>query len=220
TDPDGLPHLGAAAYWRQTLWAMVGIQFVMTAAFSMLTPIMPLFLPVLGVESEEAVAVWAGILNGITSLVATFASPLWGQVADRRGRKLMLLRSSLAIALFTALMGASGNVWQFFACRALMGVFAGFSSAAIALVASQVPEDRLVYSLGWLSTGQLVGSLVGPIIGGILADLTGSYRVPFYVTSATIFLAMGLVWFTVREEFTRAGLAGGRRGTLSSLFAL
>src|SRR5712671_8043378 len=183
---------GEAAQWRQTLWAMVGIQFVMTMAFSMLTPIMPLFLPALGVESASAIAVWAGILNGVTSLVAAFASPLWGTVADRHGRKLMLLRSSLAIGLFTALMGAADNVWQFFAFRALMGVFAGFSSAAIALVASQVPENRLGYSLGWLSTGQLVGSLVGPIIGGILADMTGSYRIPFYCTSATIFLAMGL----------------------------
>src|SRR3954447_987215 len=170
---------GAAADWQQTLWAMVGIQFVMTMAFSMLTPILPVFLPVLGVESASAIAVWAGILNGITSLIAAFASPLWGTVADRHGRKLMLLRSSLAIGLFTALRGAADNVWQFFAFRALMGVFAGFSSAAIALVASQVPEDRLGYSLGWLSTGQLVGSLVGPIIGGILADLTGSYRLPF-----------------------------------------
>jgi DHA1 family multidrug resistance protein-like MFS transporter len=211
---------GAAAYWRQTLWAMVGIQFVMTGAFSMLTPIMPLFLPVLGVESDAAIAIWAGVLNGITSLVAAFASPLWGQVADRHGRKLMLLRSSLAIGLFTALMGASGNVWQFFGCRALMGVFAGFSKAAIALVASQVQEEPLGYSLGSLRTGQLVRSVVGPIIGGILADLTGSYRIPFYVTSATIFLAMGLAWFTVREEFTRPPLGSGRRGTFSSLFAL
>src|SRR3954447_6307670 len=179
TPPPSMDAAGAAPYWRQTLWAMVGIQLVMTGAFSMLTPIMPLFLPVLGVESEAAIAIWAGVLNGITSLVAAFASPLWGQVADRHGRKLMLLRSSLAIGLFTALMGVAGNVWQFFAFRALMGVFAGFSSAAIALVASQVPEDRLGYSLGWLSTGQLVGSLVGPIVGGILADLTGSYRIPF-----------------------------------------
>jgi MFS transporter, DHA1 family, multidrug resistance protein len=211
---------GAAAYWRHTLWAMVGIQFVMTMAFSMLTPIMPLFLPVLGVESESGIDIWAGILNGVTSFIAAFASPLWGTVADRHGRKLMLLRSSLAIGLFTALMGAAGNVWQFFAFRALMGVFAGFSSAAIALVASQVPEERLGYSLGWLSTGQLVGSLVGPIIGGILADLTGSYRIPFYCTSATIFLALGLVWFLVREEFARPKRGGGGRSTFNALFAL
>jgi MFS transporter, DHA1 family, multidrug resistance protein len=211
---------GVSAHWRQTLWAMVGIQFVMTMAFSMLSPIMPLFLPALGVTSESAIAVWAGILNGVTSFVAAFASPLWGTVADRHGRKLMLIRSSLAIGLFTALMGAADNVWQFFGFRALMGVFAGFSSAAIALVASQVPEDRLGYSLGWLSTGQLVGSLVGPILGGILADLTGSYRIPFYCTSATIFCALGLVWFIVHEEFAKPTGSRGRRGKVSSLFAL
>src|SRR5271155_242344 len=144
-----------AAQWQRTLWAMVGIQFVMTMSFSMLTPIMPLFLPVLGVHSASAVALWAGILAGITSFVAAFASPLWGRLADRHGRKLMLLRSSVAVALFAGLMGASSNVWQVFAFRALMGVFAGFSSTAIALVASQAPEERLRFALGWLRTRPL-----------------------------------------------------------------
>src|SRR5712691_7061920 len=194
---------GATAYWRHTLWAMVGIQLVMAMANSMLSPIMPLFLPVLGVESETAIDIWAGVLNGTTSFVAAFASPLWGHLADRHGRKLMLLRSSLAIGFFTALMGAAGNVWQFFSCRALMGVFAGFSSAAIALVASQVPEERLGYSLGWLATGQLVGSLVGPILGGLLADLTGSYRIPFYCTAAMICVTMALVWFEIGRASCR-----------------
>ncbi len=199
---------------------MVGIQFIMTGAFSMLSPIMPLLLPELGVETASAVDLWAGILNGVTSFVAAFASPVSGRVADRRGRKLMLLRSSLAIGVFTALMGVTANVWQFFAFRALMGVFAGFSSAAIALVASQVPERRLGYALGWLSTGQLVGSLVGPLIGGALADLTGSYRIPFYFTSATILLSLALVWFAVDERFVAPPKAGGRRSILSSLIAV
>jgi MFS transporter, DHA1 family, multidrug resistance protein len=211
---------GVAADWQRTLWAMVAIQFVMTMAFSMLTPIMPLFLPELGVTGPAEIDLWAGILGGVTSFVAAFASPFWGTIADRHGRKLMLLRSSLAIGFFTALMGAAGNIWQFFAFRALMGLFAGFSSAAIALVASQVPEHRLGYSLGWLSTGQLVGSLVGPIVGGLLADLTGSYRTPFYCTSATIFLAMGLVWLIVHEEFARPRKGGATRSTVSGLVAL
>src|SRR5215467_5361564 len=103
-----------AANWRATLWAMVAIQFVMTMAFSMLTPIMPLFLPELGVQSAGAIDIWAGILSGVTSFVAAFASPVWGRVADRHGRKLMLVRSSLAIGFFTVLMGLSLNVWQFF----------------------------------------------------------------------------------------------------------
>src|ERR1700724_1518154 len=211
---------GVATHWRNTLWAMVGIQFVMTMAFSMLTPIMPLFLPELGVKTVAGIDIWAGILSGVTSFVAAFASPVWGRVADTHGRKLMLLRSSLAIGVFTALMGVAANVWQFFAFRALMGVFAGFSSAAIALVASQVPEGLLGYALGWLSTGQLVGSLVGPLIGGALADLTGSYRIPFYCTSATILLSLALVWFAVDERFVAPPRGRGRTSILSSLIAV
>jgi len=211
---------GFATQWRSTLWAMVGIQFVMTMAFSMLTPIMPLLLPELGVHSIAAIDIWAGILSGVTSFVAAFASPVWGRVADRHGRKLMLLRSSLAIGFFTILMGLSLHVWQFFAARTLMGIFAGFSSAAIALVASQVPGGRLGYSLGWLSTGQLVGSLVGPIIGGALADLTGSYRMPFYLTSLTIFAALGLVWFFVHEEFVHPQSGKAGRSMMAGLIAL
>src|SRR5215472_14560747 len=206
--------------WQRTLWAMVAIQFINTMAFSVLSPIMPLFLPVLGVESASGVAFWAGILNGITSFVAAFVSPLWGRVADRRGRKLMLIRSTLAIGIFTALMGIAANIWQFLAFRALMGAFAGFSSAAIALVASQAPEERLGFALGWLNTGQLVGSLVGPLIGGALADMTGSYRIPFYCTSATILMSSGLVWLIVHERFTAPPRTGGGRSILGSLIAV
>ena len=209
-----------AGQWQRTLWAMVGIQFVMTMAFSMLSPIMPLFLPVLGVKSASAVDLWAGILAGVTSFVAAFASPLWGRLADRRGRKLMLLRSSVAIGVFAALMGIAANVWQFFAFRALMGVFAGFSSSAIALVASQAPEDRLGFALGWLSTGQLVGSLVGPLIGGALADATGSYRIPFYCTGATVLTTTALVWFGVHESFVAPPRTRGGRSLLASLLAV
>jgi DHA1 family multidrug resistance protein-like MFS transporter len=213
------PPSGSARNWRQTLWAMVAIQFVTAMANSVLTPIMPLFLPELGITDPSEVAIWAGVLAGSTSFVAAFTSPIWGRLSDRHGRKLMLIRSSIAIGIFTALMGVAVNVWQMFAFRGLMGIFAGFSAAAIALVASQVPEDRLGYSLGWLSTGQLVGSLVGPVIGGILADLTGSYRIPFFCTSATLFLATAAVWFIVQEQFTRPQKSG-RGSTLSSLIAL
>jgi DHA1 family multidrug resistance protein-like MFS transporter len=217
---EGQDQEAAGTAWQRTLWAMVGIQFINTMAFSVLSPIMPLFLPVLGVETAAAVDLWSGVLNGVTSFVAAFASPLWGRVADRRGRKLMLLRSTLAIAAFTALMGVAANIWQFFAFRALMGAFAGFSSAAIALVASQAPESRLGFALGWLSTGQLVGSLVGPLIGGVLADLSGSYRIPFYCTSATILMSTGLVWLCVRERFVAPPPSRGGRPVLAGLIAV
>ncbi len=199
--------------WQRTLWAMVAIQFVMTCSVSFLTPIIPLMLPELGVDSVEAIGIWTGVITGSTSFVAAFASPLWGRIADRRGRKLSLLRSSFAIGLFTALMGLATDVWQFFGARAIMGAFAGFTAAAIALVASQVPERRLGWALGWLSTGQLVGSLIGPVVGGALADLTGSYRMPFFLTSGMTMIALALVWWVVQEDFTPPK-AGGKSKSL------
>ena len=208
-----------APNWQRTLFVMMGIQLGMNMGFTVLSPVMPLFLPELGVSGPGKVELWAGVLGAVTPLVAAFASPLWGQVADRRGRKLMVLRSCFAIALFIGLMSLVGNVWQFAGLRALMGGFAGFNAATISLVASQVPPRRLGYSLGWLSTGQLVGTLVGPLLGGFVADVTGSYRAPFVVTSAVCGLCGALVLALVRERFTPPK-AGAPKATLFQSFAI
>ena len=199
----------AAPNWQRTLWVMLGIQLGMNMGFTVLSPVMPLFLPVLGVREVSSVDLWAGVLASITPFIAAFVSPLWGRVADRRGRKLMVLRSSFAIALFTGLMSLAGDVWQLLALRALMGVFAGFNAATISLVASQVPPGRLGYSLGWLSTGQLVGTLIGPLLGGAIADVTGSYRMPFVFTGLICAACGGLAWLLVEERFVppKAGAA-------------
>ena len=206
--------------WQRTLWAMVGIQFIMTAAMSFLSPIIPLMLPDLGITTIEGVDIWSGAITGSTSFVAAFASPLWGRIADRHGRKLSLLRSSCAIALFTGLMGLAGNVYWFFGARAVMGMFAGFSTSAIALVASQVPERRIGYALGWLSTGQMVGSLIGPVLGGALADVTGSYRAPFFWASGCVFGTLAMVWFFVHEDFTPPRASARSRSMRGSLALL
>ena len=201
-----------------TLWLMVGIQFFMTVSFTVLSPVMPLFLPQLGVHGEAAIDLWTGVLNAATPFVAAFASPLWGRLSDRRGRKIMLIRSMVAISIFTALMGFSGTVWQFFGLRLLMGAFSGFSATAITLVASQTPDSRLGYALGWLSTGQLIGSLMGPLIGGAVADLSGSNRVPFFVTSAIATCVTIAAVLTVREG--PKPTAGGKRSARPSFRAV
>ncbi len=203
----------------RTLWLMVAIQFFMTLSFTVLSPIMPLSLPRLGVHGAAAIDLWTGIVNGVTPFVAAFASPLWGRLSDRKGRKLMLLRSMVAISIFTALMGLSQTIWQFLAVRALMGAFAGFSAAAITLVATQTPDKRLGYALGWLSTGQLIGGLTGPLLGGFVADLSGSTRVPFFVTSA-ISAAVTIAAALMVREHAGAKSAPGKRKAGMSVRAL
>src|SRR5260370_30780866 len=56
---------GAAGQWLHTLWVMVGVQFIMTGAFSVLSPIIPLLLPELGRETARARDLWAGSLTGV-----------------------------------------------------------------------------------------------------------------------------------------------------------
>src|SRR5580698_11639375 len=122
--------------WRVTLWSMVAVQFIMSISFGIVGPIMPLYLPELGVVSPAAVNMWAGVLTAATSCVAIFTSPLWGGLADRYGRKLMVLRSTLGIGVFTFLMGVAQGPWQMLGLRAGMGALAGFSSASVVMVAS------------------------------------------------------------------------------------
>jgi MFS transporter, DHA1 family, multidrug resistance protein len=203
--------------WQRTLWLMVTVQALMSFAFSVSGPFLPLFIIQLGVKPIAAVSIWAGIVASVNFLAAAIFSPIWGGIADRTGRKAMVVRSCTAVALFTALMGIVQNVWQLFAARALMGIFSGFSAAAIALVGTQVPEESLGFSLGWMTTGQLVGGLCGPLFGGLLADRLHDYRQVFYVTSLFALAAASVCILFVRERFQPSEAPQRRAPFLASL---
>ena len=215
--PAELTEEGVSPNWRVTLWAMVTVQLIMSLSFTILSPIMPLFLPELGVTSVIALDLWSGALASVTSFIAAFAAPIWGRLSDRYGRKPMVLRAAAAIGVLTILMGLVQSPWHMLALRIVMGALAGFSTAAVVLVTTQVPRGRLGSSLGWLSTGQLVGSLIGPVIGGVLADLTGSYRKPFFVAGSISLLAFVVCMFLVPERFTAPKEAIARPSMLSGL---
>ena len=169
--------------WKRTLTLMVCVQFTISASNQISTPFLPLFLIQLGVHPLERVEYWAGAIISVSALSAAIFSPIWGGIGDRTGRKAMVLRSSVASSIAMSIMGFCATPLELFGVRALMGAFSGFSVAAMALVATQVPEERLGYSLGWLSTGQIAGSLIGPLIGGLLADHIHDYRTVFFVSA-------------------------------------
>lgn len=143
---------------------------------------------------------YSGLVYAADFFVSAIASPLWGMVADRKGRKLMLLRSSLGMAVAMGLMGFATSVWQLVALRALQGVFAGFISNAQALVASQTPRKHSGASLSTLMTGVTSGMLLGPVIGGVLAQLF-SIRLTFFITAGLLLLTFFLSWIFVEEQF-------------------
>jgi DHA1 family multidrug resistance protein-like MFS transporter len=211
---------GISPRWRVTLWAIVTVQLIMSLSFSILSPIMPLFLPELGVTSITGIDLWSGALASVTSFIAAFAAPVWGRLSDKYGRKPMVLRAAASIGILTILMGLAESPWQLLGLRVVMGALAGFSSAAVVLVTTQVPTRRLGSSLGWLSTGQLIGSLIGPVVGGALADMTGSYRMPFYIAGLVSLLAFAVCMVLVPENFTPPKEAKARVSTWKAMRVL
>ncbi|MBC7342076.1 MAG: MFS transporter [Clostridia bacterium] len=191
-----------ALNWRRNLYLMIFIQGIVTSSFQLVNPVLPLFVGELGVTDPAALARWAGLLPGINALFTAVFSPLWGGLADRYGRKPMVVRTTASVALFSGLTALVVSPYQILALRILMGCFSGFSAAALALIASNTPREHLGFALGWLQTGQTVGMVVGPFLGGLLADIV-SYRGVFVVASVMAALGGLLTVLGIKEQFQK-----------------
>ncbi len=185
--------------WKVNLISVWLGCFFTGLAMSQILPFLPLYVEQLGVSDHQSLSLWSGLVFSGTFLVSAVVSPLWGSMADRKGRKLMLLRASLGMAIVIALQGLATNVWQLFALRALMGLTSGYIPNAMALVASQAPRDKSGWALGTLSTGQISGVIAGPLLGGLMADHLG-LRVVFFVTSGLMFVSFLVTLFLIKER--------------------
>jgi MFS family permease len=174
---------------------------------SMFLPFLPLYVRELGVTEPAKVAMVSGLLFAAPFFAATVATPVWGFLGDRHGRKLMVVRASFGLAGATLLMGFATTIPQLFVLRIAQGAVSGFIAAALALMASSAPRERMGYALGTLQTAIPTGTIVGPLIGGTLADLMG-YRQIFFVTSALNLFAGILVVYLVRRDLGSASSAG------------
>ncbi|MGQ8977008.1 multidrug efflux MFS transporter, partial [Enterobacter hormaechei] len=167
-------------------------------AISQILPFLPLYVSQLGVTSHEALSMWSGLTFSVTFLVSAIVSPMWGSLADRKGRKLMLLRASLGMAIAILLQAFATNVWQLFILRAIMGLTSGYIPNAMALVASQVPRERSGWALSTLSTAQISGVIGGPLLGGFLADHVG-LRAVFIITAILLTISFLVTLFLIKE---------------------
>lgn len=187
--------------WKRNLTiAWIGC-FLTGAAFSLVMPFLPLYVEALGVVGHSALNMWSGLVFSITFLFSAIASPFWGGLADRKGRKIMLLRSALGMSIVMLLMGMAQNIWQFLLLRAFLGLLGGFIPNANALIATQMPRHKSGWALGTLSTGGVAGALLGPLAGGLLADNYGLCMV-FFITAAVLFTCFILTLLFIREQFT------------------
>lgn len=186
--------------WRRNLAVLWFGTFMAGIGFSEIMPFLSLYVDSLGHFSHDELSLYSGLAFAASYLVTAIASPLWGKLADRTGRKLMLVRVSAGMAVVFILMGLVTNVWQLIGLRLLQGVFSGYISNANALIATQVPKRRSGQALGTLVTGNVSGALLGPLLGGTLASLF-SYRVTFFITGILFIGVFLITAFLVHEDF-------------------
>ncbi|QSI32577.1 MFS transporter [Variovorax sp. RKNM96] len=193
------PSYASSAHWQRNLAVCMFGSFTTIVAMTLLLPFLPLYVEQLGVKDHAAIVQWSGVAYGATFFSAALVAPLWGRLADRYGRKPMLIRASLGMAVAMALIGMAGNVWQLVGLRLLAGLLGGYASGSMVLVATQTPKDRTGWALGTMSSAIMAGNLVGPLIGGALPPLIG-IRATFFAAGAMIFVAFLATAFMIREE--------------------
>ncbi|MEZ7577946.1 MFS transporter [Veillonella sp. 27098_8_77] len=181
--------------WKRTVYISLVCVFCIAFGVSQLAPILPLYFHNLGVQTPEAMSLWSGLATGATYIIVCLAAPFWGRVADKKGRKITLIRSSFGMALCNVLIAFQTTPEGVVLIRLIQGLVSGFYSASITLIASEAPIERTGWALGLLASANLAGSLIGPLLGGYIADTVG-----------------------IRNDFIIVGIIMGLAGVLATIF--
>ena len=189
-----------AVDWRRNLAALWLAEFTAILGFSFAFPFLPLFLHrELHIPNGPELSFWTGVAASATGFALALTSPIWGRLADRYGRKTMLIRAMIGGGISVGLMGLSQSALQLTVLRGIQGASSGTVAAATALVATETPAAHLAWGLGILSSAISLGSAVGPAAGGLATSFIG-LRAIFLAGGAMLLLAAIPVLFVVRES--------------------
>lgn len=205
--------------WRRTmvLFALTGL--VESLAFGHLSAFTPIYLRELRVP-ESAIPYWTGVLSALAFVIGLPLLPFWGVWADRYGRKLMVVRSSVFAGLVYALSGASSDVHMLALSRLLAGFVFGNTGIMMAIQADITPKERLGTTIAIVSAGSPVGMAIGPYLGGQIVDRWGVRPLLFGDAILTMVLVAALILLLKEEPHhdppasMKAGLADAFRGIL------
>ncbi len=188
--------------WKRNLMVCWFGMFVTGIGMSQIAPVLPLYIQHLGVQDTASITQLSGIAFGITFIISAIFSPIWGHAADKFGRKPMLLRASLGMAIVIGCMGFAPNVYVLIGLRLLQGAITGYGTACTTLIATQTDKEHAGFALGTLSTSNIAGSLLGPVIGGYIGEKFGLQNV-FFITGLLMMVAFITTALFVKESFTR-----------------
>ena len=196
--------------WRRNVWALSLVVFVAFVGFQSFSPFLPLYVRELGVSDPGRIALWSGLLSAITPAISGVLSPLFGRMADRFGRRAMMIRSLAGFCVIIGAMGLVTSVEQLFLARLLQGFFAGFTPMAMALATVSAPPDKAAVAIGMVQSAQLLSVAIGPVAGGYAASHFG-IRYAFFLTAAMCALSLLVLIGLLTPDRPRTPEAGQTR---------
>lgn len=187
-------------HWQRTLWIIFFAQLATAMGFSIIFPFIPLYVNELGTNTNISLSFWSGMVFSSQAITMTISAPIWGAIADRYGRKLMVERAIFSGVILLVLMGFARSAEELTLLRAIQGMTTGVVAAASALVAAATPRDRMGYAMGVVQLALWLGVAIGPVVGGVIADSYG-FRAPHFVSAGLLLVAGIVVHIGVKEVF-------------------
>jgi len=173
--------------------------FFEVAAYGQINAFTPLYLPHLGVEAS-AVAFWVGAITSFSSIVGLPFLPFWGALADRYGRKPLIIRSFVAAFAALALTVLAPNVWVFTFARAIQSLGLGNTGLILATLAERTPPGRIAFAFGVVNGANPLGGFLGPLVGGPVMDRFG-FPVLIAADAAIMTVVVVMLAFGYRDGF-------------------
>ena len=188
--------------WQRNFYILCIAEFFAIIGFQVVQPFLPYYIQEFEVGNLAQAGIWAGRLGTAGGLAMAVSSPLWGTLADRFGRKLMVVRSMLGGGLTVLLLAYASTLEQLLVVRLLHGALSGTVTACITMVSTTTPRPNLALALGMMQGTFMLGAFVGPLIGGAAIDQFG-YRECFIGAGMLIVLSGICVQVWVKEDFSR-----------------
>lgn len=184
--------------WQGILAILTSSVLLMSISYTMLIPFLPMYLITeLGV-SDASVNIWSGVIFSVSFIVSAVMAPIWGRMADTRGRKAMALRSGISLAITYFLCGIVQSPLQLLLARALQGFAAGLWPAELAIMSSYAPKEKTGFCMGCMQGALTGGAVIGPLLGGVLAHYFGM-RMAFFVASGALALITVITMLFIKE---------------------
>ncbi|MCX5200236.1 MFS transporter [Streptomyces sp. NBC_00237] len=157
---------------RRQVHAVAGCYFVASFAALGLPPYFTEILPSLG----DSTAQWAGVLYVVPTVFAAVGAPFWGRLADRFGRKRLLLRAQLGLTLSFLIAGWADSIATFTAALVLQGILGGTFAASNGYLGAALEGPALSRALTLMQGAARAALVLAPIVVGSLSPWVSPHR--------------------------------------------